>query len=476
MIWTIRNLSIGIASPYAGSYMGMLLLSDNGFYGMLCRALLFLMDVCLLKAFGYETRRRLDCRIGAGVCLGAVFLLLPSLKLGSDTAFLFGASHFFLILAAVLLFENVRFELALLYVIKGIVITTTERIIAIFALPEAATGFEAVKAYFQMYSASVLMAFVLTLGVAVCLIRSRKGMKINQKIKDVPQWVYLVLSLMLWLASAEKGIGSAVLPMENKLASADVFLDNMGAVFFLIISIFTVIMIIQRTQIKKTNDMLKQSMQEQIKQYDRLQAKQLETRKLMHDYSAHLHVLKMMLNENQDSMESYISSLQKSISLSKYIDTGNAVADAIVNEYAERCRKEKIRYDVMGRLMPDIGISDVDLCILLSNGIANAFEAAIQYQKVNLASDSKTDIPGIQIEFTNYKNKQFISIKNPVLDENLDFKNKKRTTMKADKDAHGFGMLNMEEAIQRAGGKISWNVESENEAKTVAADMEIPIL
>lgn len=109
----------------------------------------------------------------------------------------------------------------------------------------------------------------------------------------------------------------------------------------------------------------------------------------------------------------------------------------------------------MGRFA-DTTVSETDLCIILTNIISNAYEATTQC----------SDLRQIEIELTNYKNRQFIKVSNTTknkIEIEKGLLNVKQSS-KDDYQNHGLGISNVIDAVERNYGTIEWSsrVEKEN--------------
>lgn len=225
--------------------------------------------------------------------------------------------------------------------------------------------------------------------------------------------------------------------------------------------------------IKKTNDKVERLLIEeqrmkaiQLQHYERLLEKEEATRKYRHDINGHLAYLENRLKENDiDGAQVYIKDMCEHMQQIRNIsfDTGNKVLDALLG-YHIPSLSENVDVKVMGKCKTPIIIEDMAACTIFSNLIKNAVEA-IQ----NVISSPRF----LFVEV--YSGERFakIVIKNSYESHNINRdENGIFETTKEDKKNHGFGMLNVKEAIDISGGKLLVNVDEKVFCSTVFLPVE----
>lgn len=100
-------------------------------------------------------------------------------------------------------------------------------------------------------------------------------------------------------------------------------------------------------------------------------------RVMRHDYKYHLSAARqMLLSGNQAEAENYLSGIEQKLSENEVPDfCANAVINALLVSYAERCSKHNIKYDIKITLPDPLTIPNYDMCIVLGNLLENAVEA-----------------------------------------------------------------------------------------------------
>ena len=111
--------------------------------------------------------------------------------------------------------------------------------------------------------------------------------------------------------------------------------------------------------------------------YENLNKWITETKAAQHDLRHHLSVIEMYLQSNDyDDLRKYLDEYKSSLPDNKELFLcGNSVANVIVIHYMEIAGKEGISIATSLHLPQEIGIADMDLCIIFGNCLENALEA-----------------------------------------------------------------------------------------------------
>ena len=121
------------------------------------------------------------------------------------------------------------------------------------------------------------------------------------------------------------------------------------------------------------------------------------------------------------------------------IQTGNYIADVILNEADRSCKDKGISLKVSGIIHEAIKLNDTDVVTILGNAVDNAIEACERIQEGK---------KWIQVKFGLYNEYLNIIIRNST-NGNITW-----DTQKEDKKRHGFGMDNMKKCVERNEGSI----------------------
>ena len=215
-----------------------------------------------------------------------------------------------------------------------------------------------------------------------------------------------------------------------------------------LVCIFAVNMISNERKKKLTehNTINNRCIREQTEQYRILNEKQKELRAFRHDIKGHILAMRRMAA--QGSSQELAAYLEKWAGLQEetfYISSNNIIGDAIFNFYYDKGCREGIEVKVMGKFLQDMDVAETDLCIVLTNTVSNAYEAALKCGKGSI----------VTIELSQFCGKAMIVITNPVKEEPK-IQGGIMTTTKADKELHGLGISNTMKALEKYDGQITW--------------------
>ena len=147
------------------------------------------------------------------------------------------------------------------------------------------------------------------------------------------------------------------------------------------------------------------------------------------------------LNEVLDDIEEY----EKILETYRVIDTGNNIANVIVNQKLLYAKKNNIAFDIQGVIHEGLLLSSTELCSLLGNLIDNAIEATL---KIN-----ETDQRKISLSVKRDKTFLFLEIENSYAEEPI-IKNGKIITWKENRQNHGIGLISINDLVNKYGGAI----------------------
>ncbi len=211
--------------------------------------------------------------------------------------------------------------------------------------------------------------------------------------------------------------------------------------------IVLVMLVYQKKEMKRLMVLMDKCISEQTEQYKMAMNKERELRRFRHDYNAHMTAISSLLaNKEYDKLQEYIKSMGYFREKFNLVNSGNIITDAVFNQYKELCDKDNIEFEISGKLPENFGMAETDLCVLFSNLMSNAYEAAAQCDK---------DSSIIRTQIRNNDDDVFIKLSNSVNGE-IEFKNGLPVTDKPDRKNHGFGVENILEVVERNGGHIEW--------------------
>ena len=165
-----------------------------------------------------------------------------------------------------------------------------------------------------------------------------------------------------------------------------------------------------------------------------------------HDLRNNLLIIDSLLSEGKiDETKKYISSLQGSSALTKEIDCGNYVIDALLNVRIQM--NQDIDFDIKINI-EECAIEATVLCAIISNLLDNAIEATHQCVENKTISFSITESTKVIKIVVKNKFKE-----TPLNSEGI------LLSLKEDKDNHGLGILSIEQAARKYNGSFVPNID-----------------
>lgn len=205
----------------------------------------------------------------------------------------------------------------------------------------------------------------------------------------------------------------------------------------------------------------------QKEHYEQQSEANQEIRRIRHDMKNHAYVMKELLRRKEyGELEEYLSEVTREMEQADVsVHVGNEIADAILSEKRQKAEKLGIEIKVEGE-MTGVSLSAVDTCTILANALDNAIEAVAGLKEKNGAggwaategtdgADSEAEeivSPVIELSFKKNQNFLLMEEKNPAR-KNIVVENGLIATTKKDRGNHGFGLLNIREAVGKYDGE-----------------------
>lgn len=169
-----------------------------------------------------------------------------------------------------------------------------------------------------------------------------------------------------------------------------------------------------------------------------------------HDYRNHIQAMKVMAaNGNMDGIKAYLDELDTDLNtVDTVVKTGNAMADAILNSKISLAQSKSIAVHCDAHVPVKLQMSELDLCCILGNLFDNAIEASLSLPERERQIRVYMDMKGTQlyISFTNFTSGRKL--------------NKVGNLFQTSKgEGHGFGLVRIDNIIERLGGYLSRNSE-----------------
>jgi len=262
---------------------------------------------------------------------------------------------------------------------------------------------EALQYYRWTYSVCALIVQFIMVPLYVKLVNS-----IFQDVIDLNtmknEWSYLWLvpgTFYLVLMQNAYSPGQSTLEKYMSPSFALVTLAiNIGA--FLVYWIIADIIMEREENLKleRENNIL----MEQNRQYDDLSEKIKAARRNIHDVRHHYGVLKHVAEtKDWDMLNKYLEEYHQNLVPEKsLVYCNNPAANTALNYYAQITEQEGIPFDVKFTMEDDMGITDMDISILIGNLLENALEATRRVEKdkrfINVASSVRGDTMFIVVD------------------------------------------------------------------------------
>lgn len=192
----------------------------------------------------------------------------------------------------------------------------------------------------------------------------------------------------------------------------------------------------------------------QTEYYDALREQMDEVRAIRHDIRHFVSVIKRLSEENcYEELKQFIKDYVEKVDpapLPVYCE--NIVANSILGYYSLCFKKRDIKFNCTCQIPAMLPIADIDLCIVLSNGLENSMEVCLK-QGVHptryIAVEARIINGQLLIRITNTYNGTV---------------NQKGDRLLSTKGgtSHGMGLQNMKKVVDAAGGmmKIEYNTET----------------
>ena len=172
-----------------------------------------------------------------------------------------------------------------------------------------------------------------------------------------------------------------------------------------------------------------------------------ELRRREHDSKKQLLIISQLASENKhQELKAYLESVTAQASPSvKVVEAGNAVVSAILTVMTAQCRENDIVFKHILEYKT-LRIEDFDLSTIIGNVLENAYEASLKVADTNKRN--------IKLLIQEEKNIILIRCEN-YYEGILDGDGGSLRSSKADKNKHGLGLGNIQDAAEKYNGKVS---------------------
>ena len=169
-----------------------------------------------------------------------------------------------------------------------------------------------------------------------------------------------------------------------------------------------------------------------------------------HDYRNHIQTMKVhAANGDMDAIKAYLDELDTDLNtVDTVVKTGNAMADAILNSKISLAQSRNISVHCDAHIPVKLSMSELDLCCIIGNLFDNAIDASMKLPEKDRLIRVYMDMKGTQL---------YISFTNFTADKKMSKVGGRFHTTKG--DGHGFGLVRIDNIIERLDGYLSRNSE-----------------
>lgn len=188
-----------------------------------------------------------------------------------------------------------------------------------------------------------------------------------------------------------------------------------------------------------------------MEMYQSILTNYISQQKKAHEFKNHILCISALMKAGEyKELGQYIEKIEGNITVEGpgIIDTNNKLINVILNEKYKEAKRKDITFIFKVNDLKEICIEDIDIVVLLSNLINNAIEA--------LENCSEKII---KLKFVVEHNQIVLAIGNNCERKPLNI-NDKYITTKNDATAHGYGISNIKEVIEKYDGEYNVNVNN----------------
>jgi len=320
---------------------------------------------------------------------------------------------------------------------------TTEPLVAVLLTWATGHMFPEIPAGDTMYFiAAGLSTLLFLLAVAIVTYRSKPVAS------AVLSKHYIVLAFMVGLCLAMSYIVLWII-LRSGMPISFIHVILVLSIYSMPIFIFFVFERFQEHAFAEVRTLiLRSQIAQNEKQFELMEAHQLEIRKLKHDFTGQLMTMQLMAERSSNlELTSYLSNYTESVSktLEKTI-TGLSSVDAVIESKRNQAEELGVQFEVLAPALSEIKINPIHLNNILINALDNAIEACMA-----LPDDAEKHI---ELGLKNESEYLFIRVINtapPVAIEEGSFP----ATTKEDKSSHGIGLESVSDSVKKYRGILT---------------------
>lgn len=184
--------------------------------------------------------------------------------------------------------------------------------------------------------------------------------------------------------------------------------------------------------------------------YQEVETMYRQIRGWRHDYRNHIQMMKVLAAKgDMEGIKKYLDELDTDLNtVDTVVKTGNAMADAILNSKVSLAKSKGITVEVDAHIPVKLKMSELDLCVIIGNLFDNAIDASMALSEEQRLIRVYMDMKNTQL---------YISFTNLTATKKLTKVGNRFRTTKG--DGHGFGLVRIDNIIERLDGYLSRNSE-----------------
>lgn len=197
-------------------------------------------------------------------------------------------------------------------------------------------------------------------------------------------------------------------------------------------------------------------MSQQYDYYLRLEKETDNIKRLAHDIRNHLEAVK---NNDSAEKQEYIGSIEKRLERYEcYYRTGNTFIDSLLQSKAQKAAESGIEFKVIADFRPFQSMKNEDLCTIIANIVDNALRECFLMRMEKPEGECI-----IQVKARKSLSFLWIYCENSIREKQAKMVSQatELKTTKDDKQNHGYGIKNVESAVNKYGGEISISIRDD---------------
>ena len=301
---------------------------------------------------------------------------------------------------------------------------------------------------YEMYRFVRGMITIVAVGIlTICLWRKITGYK--GILDNLPTSYFIVGSICAFTATMTHNFVDSV-SREYENAGVANFISLCAVVVSLVfygLGIGCVVLDIFRKRYKEESSLKEQYLQIARNYVRTVRDNARETRKIRHDIRNHMNILHYHLeNGEYQKAQNYLEEMQSHMeqSIKKTMSVNHEIVDAVLFQQQSEMGAQSIRWQIEGALPDGLPIGDFDLCTIFSDLLSNSIEACRQVEEERRY---------IHLQIRSLDGNLVIEVENSC-NGMADIEKLGGITSKKDAENHGYGIINMKDAVRKNHGEI----------------------